>query len=50
MQLFVDRAITEHIGPQCQLVLLSAPGAMGYYPKVGFKPATHAWFIPRLEP
>lgn len=50
MQLFVDRAITEHIGPQCRLVLLSAPRAMGYYPKVGFKPATHAWFILRLEP
>ena len=41
--------LREHIGAQCQLVLLSAPAAMEYYPKVGFQRATHAYFIPRIS-
>jgi GNAT superfamily N-acetyltransferase len=39
--------VREELGAQCQLVLLSAPGAMDYYPKVGFEPAGHAFFIRR---
>jgi N-acetylglutamate synthase-like GNAT family acetyltransferase len=37
----------EAIGPTCSLVLLSAPDALDYYPKVGFKKADHAFFIQR---
>ena len=49
----VGRALIEatraHIGPQCQLVLLSAPTAMEYYPKVGFEKAEHAFMIKRVQ-
>ena len=34
----------QEIGGQVMLLLLSAPGAMGYYPKVGFE-AVHNGFI-----
>lgn len=42
--------VREHIGPQCQLVLLSAPGALEYYPKIGFEHAHHAFYIKRPAP
>jgi GNAT superfamily N-acetyltransferase len=42
--------VRQHIGPQCQLVLLSAPETMGYYPTVGFERADHAFIIRRTEP
>ncbi len=49
----VGRALIEatraHIGPQCQLVLLSAPTAMEYYPKVGFEKAENAFVIKRTH-
>ncbi len=49
----VGRAIIEatraHIGAQCQLVLLSAPTAMQYYPKVGFEKAENAFVIRRTQ-
>jgi len=31
------------MGKHCQVVLLSGPGAMEYYPKVGFEKANHAF-------
>lgn len=34
-------------GEQAMLVLLAAPGAEGYYPKIGLKPHPSAWIIPR---
>lgn len=34
-------------GPEAMLLLLSAPGAMHYYPKNGFSKAENAFFIPR---
>jgi ribosomal protein S18 acetylase RimI-like enzyme len=42
--------VRQHIGPQCQLVLLSAPETMGYYPRVGFERADHAFIIRRTAP
>jgi ribosomal protein S18 acetylase RimI-like enzyme len=39
--------VRQHIGPQCQLVLLSAPETMGYYLRVGFQRANHAFIIRR---
>jgi GNAT superfamily N-acetyltransferase len=42
--------VRDHVGPQCQLVLLSAPEALQYYPKVGFERANHAFFIRRATP
>jgi N-acetylglutamate synthase-like GNAT family acetyltransferase len=38
----------EKIGNQTALILLSAPNAMDYYPKIGFKKAENAFIIPRL--
>jgi len=42
--------VREHIGPQCQLVLLSAPETLEYYQKVGFEKAHHAFLIRRPLP
>ncbi|WP_077624134.1 GNAT family N-acetyltransferase [Sediminibacillus massiliensis] len=39
--------VREEIGEQTALVLLSAPGAMEYYPKVEFQKAENAFLIPR---
>lgn len=41
--------VRQRIGPQCSLLLLSAPKAMSYYPLVGFEQVTNAWIIKRLE-
>ena len=49
----VGRALIEgtraHIGSQCQLVLLSAPTAMEYYPIVGFEKAENAFLTKRVQ-
>ena len=37
----------EKTGERCTLLLLSAPAAMEYYPRVGFERAENAFFIPR---
>ncbi|MBU3646652.1 MAG: GNAT family N-acetyltransferase [Limnohabitans sp.] len=39
--------VRQAIGPEVSLVLLSAPSAMGYYPKLGFTHADHAFVIRR---
>lgn len=39
----------EKIGDQTMLLLLSAPSAMDYYPKVGFQKADNAFIIQRIE-
>lgn len=37
------------IGDQCNLLLLSAPEAVDYYPQQGFAPAEHAFLIRRAR-
>lgn len=40
--------MSRHIlGDEVAIVLLSAPSAMEYYPKIGFKKAENAFIIPR---
>jgi len=39
----------NQIGPKCMLLLLSAPGAMNFYPKIGFKKVENGFIINRLE-
>ena len=39
--------VRQALGPEVSLILLSAPGAMGYYPKVGFTAANNAFIIQR---
>jgi len=53
----VGRALIEHtlsaLGPRCHLILLAAPGAVDYYPRVGFTRHDSAWIIragERLNP
>jgi predicted N-acetyltransferase YhbS len=40
----------EKIGEQCMLLLLSAPTAMEYYPKVGFEKVNNGFIINRSKP
>jgi ribosomal protein S18 acetylase RimI-like enzyme len=39
----------EKIGPSTTLLLLAAPTAMGYYPKVGFEAVPNGWTIKRTQ-
>lgn len=43
------RLTREAIGEEAALILLSAPGAMEYYPKLGFTRADNAFLIPRAR-
>lgn len=47
----IGRALIEQvrkaIGRDSMLLLLSAPGAMAYYPKVGFEAVGNGWIIKR---
>ncbi|MFD0674922.1 GNAT family N-acetyltransferase [Cohnella sp. GCM10027633] len=40
-------ALREHLGDEVSLVLLSAPGAVDFYPKIGFEKSDRAFVIPR---
>jgi predicted N-acetyltransferase YhbS len=39
--------IGQRIGPQTSLILLSAPGALEYYPKIGFRKIENGFIIDR---
>jgi ribosomal protein S18 acetylase RimI-like enzyme len=39
----------EKIGPKTTLLLLAAPAAMAYYPKVGFEAVPNGWTIKRSQ-
>ena len=41
------RLIKHRVGDQSSLLLLSAPTAMGYYPKAGFERVENGWIIKR---
>ncbi|QTM98083.1 GNAT family N-acetyltransferase [Sediminibacillus dalangtanensis] len=41
--------VQKEIGEETALILLSAPSAMGYYPKAGFQKADNAFLIPRKK-
>ena len=41
--------IEKYIGEECTLILLSAPEAMDYYPKLGFEKTDNAFIIPRKK-
>ena len=43
------QAVADTTGPQVQLLLLSAPTAMGYYPKVGFSAINNAFSVKREQ-
>jgi GNAT superfamily N-acetyltransferase len=39
----------DAIGDDCMLLLLSAPEAMGYYPKLGMEPVSNGWIFHRKQ-
>jgi len=41
------RRTREAAGPDCSLVLLAAPAARGYYPKIGMEHDNSCWMFPR---
>jgi GNAT superfamily N-acetyltransferase len=43
------RRVKERVGEHSMLLLLSAPEAMGYYPKVGLEKVENGWIIKRAK-
>lgn len=41
------KVLQEHLGEETSLLLLSAPSAMEYYPRLGFEQLTNAFLIRR---
>jgi GNAT superfamily N-acetyltransferase len=41
--------IRAKAGPEATLVLLSAPAAESYYPKIGMKKHENCWIVPRVR-
>lgn len=41
------QVLREHLGEEVNLLLLSAPGAMDYYPRLGFEKLGSAFELPR---
>ena len=41
------RLTKEKVGDQCMLLLIAAPSAMGYYPKIGMDKCDNAFIIKR---
>lgn len=39
------RKVKEQLGTKCKLILLSAPAAVEYYPKIGFTQHPSAWVL-----
>lgn len=35
----------DRLSPQCKLILLSAPAAIEYYPRIGFEKHSQAWIL-----
>ncbi len=38
--------VRQALGPRCQIVLLAAPAAVEYYPRLGFEHHDQAWILP----
>ncbi len=37
----------KRLGPRCAIILLSAPAAVEYYPRIGLQHHPQAWILPR---
>lgn len=44
------RLLQKQLGPKAKLILLAAPKAVEYYPKLGFSQHPSAWIIPATQP
>ena len=43
------RKMREQLGSKCKIILLSAPLAVEYYPKIGFMQHSSAWVLDRSK-
>lgn len=43
------RLLQSHLGETVAIVLLSAPAALGYYPRIGFEHSDRAFVVPRVK-
>jgi predicted N-acetyltransferase YhbS len=41
----LQRLTQSQLGPHCKLILLSAPKAAGYYPKIGYTNNPNCWVV-----
>ncbi|MBO9599406.1 MAG: GNAT family N-acetyltransferase [Cohnella sp.] len=39
--------LQNHLGDEVSMVLISAPGAVDFYPKIGFEKSDRAFIVPR---
>ena len=39
--------LQNHLGDEVSIVLISAPGAVDFYPKIGFERSDRAYIVPR---
>lgn len=37
----------QQLGPRCTIILLAAPAAVEYYPRIGLQQFPQAWLLPR---
>ena len=44
------RQTQQRLGPKCKIILLAAPAATDYYPKIGFIAQHSAWLLPSEAP
>lgn len=42
--------VRQSLGPRCQIILLAAPAAVDYYPRLGFERHAQAWILPPGKP
>ncbi len=43
------RLTQSQLGAKAKLILLAAPNAVGYYPRIGFAPHPSAWILPAVQ-
>jgi len=44
------RQTQSRLGPLCKIILLAAPAAVNYYPKIGFTAHHSAWLLAQDQP
>ncbi|MDX1417469.1 MAG: GNAT family N-acetyltransferase, partial [Candidatus Promineifilaceae bacterium] len=44
------RRTRQQLGPRCKIILLSAPAAVAYYPRIGFTQHPSAWTLNPDDP
>jgi len=45
----LQRRVQERLGPRCSIILLAAPKAVDYYPRVGYSRHESCWILKRDE-